>query len=58
MTAEKVLEMATIDGARAIGLDHLVGSLEVGKRADVVIVDTSHPAMTPIHHSHRWYIPH
>lgn len=50
MTAEKVLEMATIDGARAIGLDHLVGSLEVGKRADVVIVDTSHPAMTPIHH--------
>ncbi|WP_312462621.1 amidohydrolase family protein [Pantoea endophytica] len=50
MTAEKVLEMATIDGARAIGLEHLVGSLEVGKRADLVIVDTSHPAMTPIHH--------
>ncbi|WP_215844784.1 amidohydrolase family protein [Candidatus Pantoea bituminis] len=50
MTAEKVLEMATIDGARAIGLDHLVGSLEPGKRADVVIVDTRHPAMTPIHH--------
>ncbi len=50
MTADKVLDMSTIDGARAIGLDHLVGSLEVSKRADVVIVDTSHPAMTPIHH--------
>lgn len=50
MTAEKVLEMATIDGARAIGLDHLVGSLEPGKRADVVVVSTDHPAMTPVHH--------
>ncbi len=50
ITAEKVLEMATIDGARAIGLEHTVGSLEVGKCADVVVVGTDHPAMTPIHH--------
>lgn len=50
MTAEKVMEMATIDGARAIGLDHLVGSLEVGKKADVIVIGTDHPAMTPIHH--------
>lgn len=50
ITAEKVLEMATIDGARAIGLDHLVGSLEVGKKADVIVIGTDHPAMTPIHH--------
>ncbi len=50
MTAEKVLEMATIDGARAIGLEHLIGSIEVGKKADIVIVGTDHPAMTPVHH--------
>jgi 5-methylthioadenosine/S-adenosylhomocysteine deaminase len=50
MTAEKVLEMATIDGARAIGLEHEIGSLEVGKKADVVVIGTNHPAMTPVHH--------
>lgn len=50
MTAEKVLEMATIDGAHAIGLGDKIGSLEVGKQADVVVIDTNHPAMTPIHH--------
>ncbi len=50
MTAEKVLEMATIDGARAIGLDTLIGSIEVGKKADIAVVGTHHPAMTPVHH--------
>ena len=50
ITAEKALEMATIDGARAIGLDHEIGSIEVGKKADVAVVDTSGPAMAPVHH--------
>jgi cytosine/adenosine deaminase-related metal-dependent hydrolase len=38
LTPATVLRMATLDGARALGWDHLVGSLEVGKRADMVVV--------------------
>jgi 5-methylthioadenosine/S-adenosylhomocysteine deaminase len=36
--AMEALAMATIDGARAIGMDHLIGSLEAGKRADLVVL--------------------
>ena len=39
MTAERVIEWATIGSARAMGLDHLIGSLEVGKKADIVAFD-------------------
>ncbi len=49
VTAEKALEMATIDGARAIGLEAEIGSLEVGKKADIAVVGTNHPAMAPVH---------
>jgi len=47
MTAEKVLEMATIDGARAIGREDDLGSLEPGKKADIVLLDLNHPHLTP-----------
>jgi 5-methylthioadenosine/S-adenosylhomocysteine deaminase len=49
ITAQKILEMATIDGARAVGLEHEIGSIEVGKKADVALVDTRSAFMTPIH---------
>jgi 5-methylthioadenosine/S-adenosylhomocysteine deaminase len=48
VTAEDVLEMATIGGARAIGRSHDLGSLEVGKRADVVLVDLDRPHTVPV----------
>jgi 5-methylthioadenosine/S-adenosylhomocysteine deaminase len=49
MTAEKALEMATIDGAAALGMADCIGSLEPGKRADVVVLDMSNLCVTPVH---------
>ena len=45
--ATTVLRMATMGSAQALGIDHLVGSLEVGKRADVVRLDPLSPSLTP-----------
>ncbi|RYE78808.1 MAG: amidohydrolase, partial [Hyphomicrobiales bacterium] len=41
------LRMGTITGAKAIGLDHEIGSIEVGKRADIIAVRDDTPRMTP-----------
>ncbi|MDD5476250.1 MAG: amidohydrolase, partial [Syntrophales bacterium] len=47
MDGENVLRMATIEGARLIGLEKEIGSLERGKRADIILLDTRTPRMTP-----------
>ncbi len=43
----KVLELVTIEPAKALGIDHLVGSLEVGKRADIISLNTDQPHLAP-----------
>ncbi|MHB1138761.1 MAG: amidohydrolase family protein, partial [Microthrixaceae bacterium] len=49
LPARRIVRAATIGGARALGLDHDLGSLEVGKRADVVAVDLSGLHTQPAH---------
>ncbi|OIJ11664.1 amidohydrolase [Anaerobacillus arseniciselenatis] len=46
--APLALRLATIEAAKSIGLDHEVGSLKKGKKADVIIVDLQHPNLSPI----------
>ncbi|MBW2708779.1 MAG: amidohydrolase [Deltaproteobacteria bacterium] len=57
MDALTVLKMATIEGARALGLSHETGSLETGKKADIIIIDTHKPHLTPMYNpfSHLVY---
>ena len=50
LSAEAVIRMATIDGARALGLEREIGSLAPGKQADLIIIDTRKPHLTPIYH--------
>ncbi len=50
LPVESVIRMATIDGARALDLDREIGSIEPGKQADLIIIDTLAPHLTPIYH--------
>ena len=45
--AETVLEMATINGAKALGWEDQIGSIEIGKKADFIIIDMDKPHLTP-----------
>ncbi len=48
ITAKEILETATLGGARALGLDHLIGTLEQGKQADIAVISLEHPAVQPV----------
>jgi 5-methylthioadenosine/S-adenosylhomocysteine deaminase len=57
LDALTVFEMATVKGAKALGMADRIGSLEVGKKADVIVVDTHKPHLTPMYnpYSHLVY---
>jgi len=50
ITAEQALEMATIGAAKALGISGEVGSLEPGKRADVIVLNLRNVFASPLHH--------
>jgi 5-methylthioadenosine/S-adenosylhomocysteine deaminase len=49
MPVERTLEMATINGAKALGMDAEIGSLEAGKRADIAVFDLARPHVGVLH---------
>jgi len=49
LSAYEVLKMATVNGAKALGIADTVGSLEVGKKADIILIDFNKPHLKPLH---------
>ena len=52
LVAADAIRLATIGSARVLGIDHKVGSVEAGKRADLIAIDIAHPSMQPLHDAH------
>ncbi len=57
MDARTVIRMATIEGAKVLGMEKITGSLEVGKKADIIIIGLEKPHLTPLYneYSHLVY---
>lgn len=56
-SSREAVRMATIEGARALGMDKQLGSLESGKLADLIVLDPQSPRLTPLHrndHNHLY----
>jgi 5-methylthioadenosine/S-adenosylhomocysteine deaminase len=58
LPALRLVEMATMGGARALKMEKEIGSLEVGKKADFIMVDMNQPHMVPLYdvYSHLAYV--
>jgi len=49
LQAQKTLDLVTIEGARALGVDREIGSIESGKRADIILLEANAPNLRPLH---------
>jgi 5-methylthioadenosine/S-adenosylhomocysteine deaminase len=49
ISSQEILDMATINGAKAIGKESELGSIEVGKKADIIVIDANRPEAIPLH---------
>jgi len=49
LKAQDIIRLLTIDAARVLGLDHMIGSIEPGKRADLLVFDANRLSMSPMH---------
>jgi len=52
MDAQTVVRMATIEGAKTLGMDKITGSLEIGKKADLIIMGLNKPHLTPLYNEY------
>ena len=52
MDAKTVVRMATYEGARALGMENICGSLKAGMKADIIIIDLNKPHLTPLYNEY------
>jgi 5-methylthioadenosine/S-adenosylhomocysteine deaminase len=52
ITTQEVLDMMTVNGAKALGMEDEIGSIEIGKKADLITIDLDSEEMRPVHGEH------